>query len=272
MRREGPAPLRVLQERFYAASTEALSETDPPDALGVNSDAGLALIAGDERLSAAVRLGIYRRMYHRRLISALADNYPTLRAVLGPHGFEEVVTRYVQAFPPAHPSLRDAGRRLPAFLDEHPHDRPWLADLARLEWARVDVFDGPDASPLLLEDVRALGPDRLAMLPMQFAPSHAMVRAGYEVDEVWRAVAEGEAVPEPLAAPIAILVWRRGDTTTVAHRRLVDVEGRALGLVEQGVTFGDVCEWLALEYSVEEAARRAFELLKRWLEWKLLVR
>jgi hypothetical protein len=274
MRPEAPLPLRALQGRFYAAFTDALGEADPPDALGANSDAVLASIAGDERLSSAMRLGIYRRMYHRRLISALGEDYPTIRAVTGPRGFEDLVAKYVQALPPSHPSLRDAGRRLPAFLDEHPHDhRRWLADLARLEWARVDVFDGPDASPLSLEDVRTLGPGGLAMLPMRLAPSHALVRTGYEVDDVWRAVADGEAVPEPAAAPLAVLVWRPESTTTVFHRRLVEVEARALGLVERGVTFADVCEWLAREYPPdEEAARRAFELLMGWLEWKILVR
>jgi hypothetical protein len=112
-----------------------------------------AMVVGDERLSAVERLDLYATMYFVRIHDVLRDEYARSVAVLGGEAFHALVTDYLQACPPAHPSLREAGARLPGFVTGHAlaADRPWLAELARLERARLEVFDGPDATPLSLD-------------------------------------------------------------------------------------------------------------------------
>ena len=133
------------------------------------------MVAGDARLSAVERLDVYATMYFVRIHDVLRDEYARTAAVLGGEAFHDLVTDYLQACPPAHPSLREAGARLPAFLAAHAlaADRPWLAELARLERARLEVFDGPDAAPLsiaALRDVRARTIRRAPPAPDPGAP------------------------------------------------------------------------------------------------------
>ncbi|HEY7376372.1 MAG TPA: DNA-binding domain-containing protein, partial [Polyangia bacterium] len=119
-----------------------------------------AMIAGDARLPAVDRLDVYATMYFVRLHDVLRDEFPRTAAVLGGEAFHGLVTDYLVACPPNRPSLREAGARLPDFLARHAlaGARPWLAELARLERARTEVFDGPDARPLALDDLRGVAP------------------------------------------------------------------------------------------------------------------
>ena len=90
------------------------------------------MIAGDARLSPEARLDIYAEMYFFRIHDVLRDEAPRTAAVLGGAAFHDLVTDYLRACPPNHPSLREAGARLPAFLADAPARRG--APLARPSW------------------------------------------------------------------------------------------------------------------------------------------
>jgi len=49
---------------------------------------------------------------------------------------------------------------------------PWIAELARFEWARLDLFDAPDAAPVALDALRAVAPEDWARL--RFTPVPAL--------------------------------------------------------------------------------------------------
>ena len=106
-----------------------------------------------EQLSPTERLDVYADMYFYRLKDCLAEDYPNLAAWIGPERFHNLVTDYLLAHPSRHPSLRELGRALPVFLESQPLPArfAWAPDLARLEWARLDVFDDADAAPLTRE-------------------------------------------------------------------------------------------------------------------------
>ena len=104
------------------------------------------IFADDPRLRAVDRLDIYANMYFYRLLDGLAEDYPRVHAAVGADRFHNLATDYLLRHPSEHPSLRHLGRRLPVFLDAYPlrEEFPYLADLARLDWAHVEVFDAPD--------------------------------------------------------------------------------------------------------------------------------
>ena len=123
-------------------------------------------------------------------------------AAVGDDHFHNLVTDYLLACPSTHPSVRNVGARLADFLATQPlgAERPWLVELARLERARVELFDGPDAEPLTLDDLRAL-----RARGVRDAAAAAGARricsstSSHAVDDVWRAV-ENEQPVEPPAA------------------------------------------------------------------------
>jgi hypothetical protein len=226
-----------------------------------------ALVAGDERLSALERIDIYADMYFYRLRDALAEDFAAVSAVVGEDNFHNLVTDYLIAHPPSHFSLRYAGRDLPPFLFHHPLSRRWpyLADLARLEWAILDAFDAPDAAVLPPTTLAAVPPESWPALRFQPTPSLRVLQLEWPVDEVWKEVQREETPKVPARAAVSVRVWRQD--LRVYHRRIDAAERVALGAVQDAASFADVCEQIAT-YDVR--VDRAFALLQAWLDDGLL--
>lgn len=218
---------------------------------------------GDPRgLVASGELGIYAFAYGARLRDALRVDHPKLEAALGASRFAELVDGYVAARPPSAWTLRELGLELGPYLDGAVDVPPWAGDLARLERARVEVFDGADATPLGRDDVAALPPEALATLALAWVPASAVVTLRWTVDDGWTALEDAAPWGEPAATARAVLVWRRG--LEVIHRTLEPDEADVAQSLAEGTSFAALCAALAL--SAEEPAARAVELLIRWLD------
>lgn len=220
----------------------------------------------EDGVDPARRLRVYAHAYWTRIAGALAADFPKLRAVLGAEGLDALVIPYLRAHPTRHPSLREAGLHLARFLDER--GQTAHADLARLERARAEVFDGPDAvgprAARSRDELAALPPEEFPRLPLRLVPASALVELSTNADDVWDAI-EGERPPPPPApGPRAVLVWRR--ELTVIHRTLEADEAAALRRVQGGATFGEVCEVLAEVSPGADVVARAIALLLRWLD------
>lgn len=220
--------------------------------------------AADELIGSG-DIGVYERMYHARLYDTIADDYPKLRVALGDAQFGELVVQYLRAHPPTSFTLRDAGLPLEQFLRASERAPAWAADLAALERARVEVFDGPDAEPLTQDAVAALG-DELPGLAVAWVPSSVVVSLAWTVDDVWSAIedgiADGESPPAPVAEPRTVLVWRRD--VAVLHRTLDADEAQLAPPIARGALFAEVCDILGALHG-DAASARAVELLLRWL-------
>ena len=96
------------------------------------------------------RWSIYRDGYTARIAEALENDFRAVLRVLGPDAFRSLAQRYVRACPPSSFDIGRAGEQLPRFLEsDRLLDRlPFLADLARLEWAQLEAFVAPDSPPL----------------------------------------------------------------------------------------------------------------------------
>ena len=84
--------------------------------------------------------------------------------------------------------MRDLGAKLPAFLDAHPEfggRRHRLAvDVANLELAYVDAFDGKQFDPLTTEEAQAIGAESRLFLQ----PHLRLLELAYPVDNLVLAV------------------------------------------------------------------------------------
>lgn len=270
-------PLRRVQDAFWdliAAPEGVRQGLTALEAEGVLAPSDVeAWFLGDERADALSRLDIYASMYFYRLKDALAEDFPNLVAHLGQDRWHDLVTDFVLAHPSTRPSLRWVGEPLPAFLASHPLSgtRPYLSDLAALEWARSDVFQQLDTPPLDRAALGAVPPEAWAGLTLLPIAALHVVRARWNVAALWRRLEDGEAV-EPgsvEARDQAILVWRLD--LVVHHRSLEEDEARALEALVARATFAEVCEAIAGGGGdVEAAAERAAGFLGSWLEDELL--
>jgi hypothetical protein len=129
-----------------------------------------AFIKPNDRLTSFERLEIYNRQYWFRLISAFAEDFPGLAAVVGQAAFDKLTRAYLADCPSRSFTLRNLGSRLESWLREHPEHagkRPELAlDVVRLEWAYIEAFDNAAERALTLADLGQLdGGSQLSLQP-----------------------------------------------------------------------------------------------------------
>jgi len=117
------------------------------------------VILPSRSLAPEERVAIYGEMYFLRLAECLAEDYPAVKKLVGPAGFEKLARAYLKKHPSRHYSLSALGKKLPDFLagaTKTPR-HAMLADVARIERAISESFDAT-VSP-------SLSPADLAMIP-----------------------------------------------------------------------------------------------------------
>jgi hypothetical protein len=169
--------------------------------------------------AAAARLAIYRRAIFANYRNALGATYPLVRRILGAAPFGAAVDAFVRAHPSRSGDLNVYGDAFPAFLAAHEPTPtpPWLADVARLEWAideahrAADVRAAPDR---VLASLAAVPADRLPATTLELAPSCRLLKSDFPILAIWKAnqpdCAGDDEVP-PDAPADALLVRRDAD-------------------------------------------------------------
>ncbi len=255
-----PAPaLRELQRLFWH------SLADEPGGASIRAELA-EIVAPSATLDRRARLQVYADAYFWRLRDVLREDFPKVAALLGADQFEQLAREYLRARPSEHPSTRYVGRALADFLTARRGLSPFLSDLARLEWARVEVFDAPNAGTIGADALREVPADRWAELRFVQIPALEVVQALWPVHRIWA----GEAVSEQSPERTTILVWRSpGDD--VLHTAMDDRTAHALRLLRNGECFAAICGAFA-DLAPEAAAHEAAAQLARWLADGIIAR
>jgi hypothetical protein len=248
-----------LQREFFRGITRSHALEPPEDPVVYGEIRAHGSLGADERLA------IYARMYCARLIDALREDYPRLAAILGPEAFGTMAHEYVEARPSTHPSLRWFGAGLGDFLATcvDPTMPAYAADLARLEWTRLTVFDAADAGLLDVAALHRVAAEVWPSLRLQLVPALEILRVGWPVHRIWEAAESGH-VDAWTRAETWLRVWRQGDR--VFQATLDEVERTALAHVQAGDDFGTLCAGLASVVPEETVAATAGGLVLRWIE------
>jgi hypothetical protein len=179
---------------------------------GVNDVTDLErLVTPGPRLSALERLAIYSDGYFARLVECLLDDYPALAQLLGAAQFERVARAYVAAEPSLSPSLNAYGRGMPEFLRTRSEAwAPFAAELARLEWALVEVIHAETTPPLEPQALQRLRPEDWAHARLVPSPALRVLCLSHPVNRFYSAFREGNRPDLPASAPTAVAVHRTG--------------------------------------------------------------
>jgi hypothetical protein len=203
-------------------------------------------------LSPARRLDFYRTNVFENYRKALAGTYPALRAVLGAGCFDHLARDYAQRYPSRSGDVGAHGEHLAAFLERHPlaGDLPYLADLARLEWAIEECFYEADHVPIALEALARVAEEDYAELRFLLAPSCRLLASRFPVHRIWRMSMQTEAhtVVDLAEGGVQLLVRRQG--YEVVAEPLAPGEHAMLDALRSG--YG-LAEALAYAQSVEAA-------------------
>ncbi len=210
-------PLRAAQEWFAGVVTHprsvAAGVAAASPALGLDARALTRLVTDGPQLAAADRLAVYHYAYHARLIDCLVDDYPALQYAMGRARFEALAREVIQHRPSRGPNLNFYGRNLIAWCGERPGRWPLRAfatDLARLEWAMVEVLHAAAAPVLRPEALAAIPMERWGAVRLRSSATVQVLRFAHPVNRFLQEWREDQAPSIPAAAPSATAVYRRG--------------------------------------------------------------
>jgi hypothetical protein len=286
--------LEQLQKEMCAAVMQPLTaeeQMQPEDTTGRWNGSSMESVAAtfirpNSRLTAFDRLEIYNRQYWFRLQTAFNEDFPGLRAVIGPQRFESLMNAYLAAHPNRSFTLRNLGSKLTNWLAQNPqYAGPRLAlalDVVRVEWACIEAFDNAELPPLTVEEIGAVGAhSRLALQP------HVQLLAlSYPADDLVldmhqrqrRESSEAGAKPETQESePWKPLRLRKRATWMLVHRadlslyykRLSREEFQTLGALRQGLMLPDALE-AGFQGSRASVATR-LSLVQQWFaHWTAL--
>jgi hypothetical protein len=182
---------------------------------------------------------VYRRGVAENQRGALAAAFPVVQRLVGEAFFREAASRYARACPSRSGDLHEFGAGMARFLETYPYAAglPYLADVARLEWALHEAFHAADAAALDLAALAAVPGERHAELRFALHPSVRRIASDHPVLAIWEAnQASRDGTPER-GGPERVLVARADG---VARPRAVgEPEWLLLESLAEGLTLGE---------------------------------
>jgi hypothetical protein len=270
-----PASLLEAQSFLLEALRSPRSVVDD-----ARDEAAARFVTGNDRLTPAEQVDVYRRQFWLRHEDSLLEDFPALRAILGEATWDRFVVDYLGRFPPHTSNLRDLGAEVVEFLeawaDLDPALRELAIDAARYELAFVDVFDGPDPSPFPSEKLTRLPPEDIARARLRIHPGIRLIEACAPVHAFRKALrAQGQAPGE--LAPSAESLERRPTYVALFRKDLVvhfETLTRPAFLLLQslaeGAALADACERVSAALDDEgrsELGRDIGGWFERWGAW-----
>lgn len=183
-----------------------------------------ARIGRNPRLLPVDQVEIYREQFWLRHTGSLLEDFPGLAGILGQQDWDRLVQGYLEAVVPTSFTLRDLGRELPEFAktcDWLPHQQ-LCVDMARLEWAYMDLFDAPDAKPLQAHKLAQVPPEAWEHAHIVLSPAVRLLHVSYPVASLRRRLREAgdnESVPIPEAKEAHLALYR-GENLGLFYREI----------------------------------------------------
>lgn len=262
--------LREIQYRMGNAVMHPLTGKDEaPRRMKFEAD---AIIKPNDRLSSLERLEIYSRSYWFRVLDSLVEDFPGVRAIVGVRTFHAMSRDYLVEYPSTSFTLRNLGSHFVEWLERNPkrvqpNERLTL-DMARLEWAQIEAFDGAQKSRITPEVWARAGEE----IVFQLQPYIRLVAAEFAVDDLLLEIRKIEdsnqkitkwrrkRLPQIQAEKCFIVVHRMD--FSVCYRRVEREAFQLLQALRSGKNLGEALEFAFRESAVPEERWPA--LVQEW--------
>jgi hypothetical protein len=167
------------------------------------------------------RFAVYRNNVAASLIDALGARFPVVKRLVGDEFFHAMAHAFVLREPPFSPLLIHYGETFPAFIEAFDAAKPlpYLADVARLEYALGRAYHAADVEPLSRTAFAALPARHVGAARVTLHPSVSIVASPFPVLSIWE-VNQNHAVR-------GVPNW--GPEAALVARPFLEVETRRLG-------------------------------------------
>jgi hypothetical protein len=135
-------------------------------------------------------LGYYRGNVEANRGSALQAAFPTVAALVGEEYFNALTLAYQHTVPSVSGNLHDDGATLADFIATFApaQSLPYLADVARLDWARHRAHFAVDIPPADLTPLQNLSAEGFGLVQLKLHPAIAVVQSSswpiYAIDQM----------------------------------------------------------------------------------------
>ncbi|MGB6045178.1 MAG: DNA-binding domain-containing protein [Pirellulales bacterium] len=257
---------------------DGIESTDARREIDVAAAEVEEVVCRSRNLTAIERLEIYGNAYFARLLECLRESYPVLVHATGEEVFNQFAFGYLQSYPSSSYTLGRLADNFARYLADTRPDLEqhqagivdWpdlLIDLAQMEWAIEQVFDGlgVEGQPLLeSETLLAIPPEQWPDARLTPVPCLRLLQFHYPVNDYFSAVRKDEDPPIPAPRPQFLALTR---TEYVVQRRELDaLEYQLLSLLVDGTTVGDAIMQVA-EESAESVEQLAPQLQNWFSNW-----
>ncbi len=135
------------------------------------------------------RLAVHRNNVQKSLVDVLAAAFPVVQRMVGEPFFYALARDFAVTHLPAVPQLSLYGADFAAFIATHQHAQQlaYLADVARLEWARGEAYFAVDAYPLHPQSLVAIDADALPKAKLSLHPAARLVSSRFPIHAIWAA-------------------------------------------------------------------------------------
>lgn len=150
-------------------------------------NAMLSEVVGAGFLSRAERLQIYQESVRAARINALMSTFSQCCECVGDAFFSAMSAVYIEKTPSRSPDLNDDGEYFPAFIQAFAPAQalPFLAALARLEWAWHCVSRVEPSQPIDLTAIADLSEQALASVRFRLPAGAHLLDLEYPVQTLW---------------------------------------------------------------------------------------
>jgi hypothetical protein len=144
-------------------------------------------LLGDAALNER-RLAVYRGNAAAATAKALGAAYPVTEQVLGRSAFAILARDYQRLAPSTSGDLNELGAELADIVAAHEMGQslPYLADLARLEWAAHRAYGAADASPFDTRAIAQLSGPQQSTIRFVWAAGTTLIRSQFPIVRIWR--------------------------------------------------------------------------------------
>lgn len=171
--------LRALQREFVAGLFDSRADT--------------ATLFRRNGIGAVERFDVYRNNLQETYRATLADVYPVVQRLVGEEFFRFAAHRYLRAVRSTSGNLNEYGAEFADFLENLPEafEHPYLGDIARLEWARQEVFYAASSPALRVEELAEVAGESDAGVYLGINKSSRLIASAYPIQRIWEVCQEG---------------------------------------------------------------------------------
>ncbi|MEM9206222.1 MAG: DNA-binding domain-containing protein [Pseudomonadota bacterium] len=146
-------------------------------------------IAADRSGKAEKRFNIYRNNVAVAEVDTLQATFGVVSQLVGEEFFRATARLYATENPPTSPLLFRYGASFPDFLENFPPAQkvPYLGDVARIEWARLQAYHAADATPIGIEALSGFAEDVVGDCRLRLHPSVNILQSEHAAFSIWAA-------------------------------------------------------------------------------------